>query len=69
MIDIVLVVTNSADEVRYVPDLEAVGYRLQFREPDWYEHRFLHDHNPDVQAHEFSVGCPELERMLLFPDR
>jgi GrpB-like predicted nucleotidyltransferase (UPF0157 family) len=69
VIDIVLVVTNSADETGYVPDLEAAGYVLQFREPDWYEHRFLHDHNPDVQVHVFTVGSPEVERMLLFRDR
>jgi GrpB-like predicted nucleotidyltransferase (UPF0157 family) len=68
VIDIVLVVTNSADETAYVPDLEAAGYALQFREPHWYEHRFLRDHNPDVQVHVFTVGSPEVERMLLFRD-
>ena len=69
VIDIVLVVTDSAYEAGYVPDLEAAGYALQFREPDWYEHRFLRDHDPDVQIHVFSVGSPEVERMLLFRDR
>jgi GrpB-like predicted nucleotidyltransferase (UPF0157 family) len=69
VIDIVLVVTNSADEAGYLPDLEAAGYVLQFREPDWYEHRFLRDHDPDVQVHVFSIECPEVERMLLFRDR
>jgi GrpB-like predicted nucleotidyltransferase (UPF0157 family) len=68
VIDIVLVVTNSADETAYVPDLEAAGYALQFREPHWYEHRFLRDHNPDVQVHVFTVDSPEVERMLLFRD-
>jgi GrpB-like predicted nucleotidyltransferase (UPF0157 family) len=68
-IDIVLVVIDSADEAGYLPHLGAAGYALQFREPDWYEHRFLHDHDPDVQVHVFSVGCPEVERMLLFRDR
>ncbi len=56
VIDIVLVVSDSADEAGYVPDLEAAGYALQFREPDWYEHRFLRDHDPDVQLHVFTVG-------------
>ena len=69
VIDIVLVVSNSADETEYLPDLAAAGYVLQFREPDWYEHRFLHDHNPEVQVHVFTVGSPEVERMLLFRDR
>src|SRR5688572_9792667 len=40
-IDMLLVVANSADEPAYVPDLEAAGYRLQVREPDWYEHRMF----------------------------
>ena len=68
-IDIVLCVIDSADEAGYVPDLEAAGYTLQFREPDWYEHRFLRDHDPDVQVHVFTVGSPEVARMLLFRDR
>jgi GrpB-like predicted nucleotidyltransferase (UPF0157 family) len=69
VIDIVLVVADSADEAGYLPDLETAGYVLQFREPDWHEHRFLRDHDPDVQVHVFSVGSPEVERMLLFRDR
>jgi len=69
VIDIVLVVTDSADEAGYVPDLEAAGYEFQFREPEGYEHRFLRDHHPAVQVHVFSAGCPEVERMRLFRDR
>ena len=69
VIDIVLVVTDSADEAGYLTDLEAAGFVLQFREPDWHEHRFLRDHDPDVQVHVFSVGSPEVERMLMFRDR
>jgi GrpB-like predicted nucleotidyltransferase (UPF0157 family) len=69
VIDIVLTVRDAADEAAYLPDLEAAGYRLQFREPDWYEHRFLRDRNPDVQIHVFTVGSPEVARMLGFRDR
>ncbi len=69
VIDIVLVVADSADEAGYVPDLETAGFTLQHREPEWYEHRFLSDRNPAVQIHVFSVGSPEVERMLLFRDR
>jgi GrpB-like predicted nucleotidyltransferase (UPF0157 family) len=68
VIDILLVVLDSADEAGYLPDLEAAGYRLQFREPEWYEHRFLRDFDPAVQVHVFSVGAVEVERMLLFRD-
>ena len=69
VIDIVLTVRDSADEAAYVPDLEAVGYVLQFREPDWYEHRFLRDRDPDVQIHVFPADCLEVDRMLAFRDR
>lgn len=69
VIDIVLTVADSSDEAGYLPDLEAAGYALQFREPDWYEHRFLRDHDPDVQVHVFTDGSSEVERMLLFRDR
>ena len=36
-IDMLLVVPNSADEPAYVPPLEAAGYVLRIREPDWHE--------------------------------
>jgi GrpB-like predicted nucleotidyltransferase (UPF0157 family) len=39
IIDIVLVVADSADEQAYVPPLEAAGYVLRIREPEWFEHR------------------------------
>jgi GrpB-like predicted nucleotidyltransferase (UPF0157 family) len=41
LIDIVLVVVDSADDTAYVPLLEAAGYRLHVREVDWYEHRMF----------------------------
>lgn len=68
VIDIILVVADSADEISYVADLEAAGYLLRFREPDWHQHRFLVD-PPAVQIHVFSVGSTEVERMLLFRNR
>jgi GrpB-like predicted nucleotidyltransferase (UPF0157 family) len=66
IIDIVLVVRDSADEAAYVPALEAAGYALRIREPDWHEHRLLKD--TSVNVHVFSEGCVEIERMLLFRD-
>ena len=69
VIDIVLVVADSANESSYLPDLETAGYELQFREPDLDEHRLLRDHNPDVQVHVFTAGNPEVERMLVFRNR
>jgi GrpB-like predicted nucleotidyltransferase (UPF0157 family) len=69
IIDVVLVVAESADETAYVPALEAVGYVLRIREPDWFEHRLLKGPDTSVNVHVFSSGCPEIERMLLFRDR
>ncbi len=69
IIDIVLTVDDSSAEADYLPDLEAMGFVLQFREPDWHEHRFLRDHDPHVHVHVFSGGCVEVDRMLLFRDR
>jgi GrpB-like predicted nucleotidyltransferase (UPF0157 family) len=65
-IDMLLVVPNSADESTYVPALEAAGYVLAIREPDWYEHRVFKGPDMDINLHVFSPGCPEIDRMLLF---
>lgn len=64
-IDMLLVVANVADEPAYVPDLEAVGYVLRIREPEWYEHRVFKGPHTDINLHVFSEGCPEIDRMLL----
>ncbi len=68
IIDMLLVVADSADEGAYVPDLEAAGYPLRIREADWYEHRMFKGPDTDVNLHVFSWGCPEIDRMLLFRD-
>ena len=67
-IDVLLVVVDSADEAAYVPPLEAAGYVLRIREPDWYEHRVFKGPDMDINLHVFSAGCSEIERMLLFRD-
>jgi GrpB-like predicted nucleotidyltransferase (UPF0157 family) len=68
IIDMVLAVADSSDELSYVKPLEEKGYTLRIREPDWYEHRLLTP--PDVQGnlHVFSAECEEIEQMLLFRD-
>ena len=68
VIDIVLVVTDSADETAYVPMLGAAGYRLHVREADWYEHRMFKGPDTDINLHTFSASCPEIDRMLTFRD-
>jgi GrpB-like predicted nucleotidyltransferase (UPF0157 family) len=65
-IDMVLALANSADEPSYVPSLEAAGYVLQVREPNWYEHRLFKGPDTDINLHVFTIGCEEIDRMLLF---
>jgi GrpB-like predicted nucleotidyltransferase (UPF0157 family) len=67
-IDILLAVADSSNEPAYVPALEAAGYVLRIREPNWYEHRVFKGPGTDVNLHVFSAGCPEIARMLLFRD-
>jgi len=68
VIDILLVVADSADEDSYAPALAAVDYALRIREPDWHEHRMFKGVDPEVNLHVFSAGCPEIDRILLFRD-
>ena len=68
ILDIVLVVTDSAQEAKYAADLEKIGYRLRIREPGWYEHRMFQGPEESVNLHIFSAGCPEVDRMLAFRD-
>jgi GrpB-like predicted nucleotidyltransferase (UPF0157 family) len=68
IIDVLLAVPDSANEDDYVPALEAEGYELRIREPDWYEHRVLKKPGPNVNLHVFSAGCVEIDRMLAFRD-
>ena len=69
IVDILLVVADSADEPAYLPPLESAGFVLRIREPDWYEHRMFRLPDKSVQVHVFSAGCVEIERMLAFRDR
>lgn len=68
IVDMVLVVSDSADEDSYVPALEAVGYVLRIREPDWFEHRLFKGPDTNVNLHTFSEGCEEVDRMVAFRD-
>jgi GrpB-like predicted nucleotidyltransferase (UPF0157 family) len=68
IIDMVLAVPDSAHEPEYVRDLQAAGYTLRIREPDWYEHRVFKGPDTNINLHTFSAGCPEIDRMLRFRD-
>jgi GrpB-like predicted nucleotidyltransferase (UPF0157 family) len=69
IIDILLIVPDSADEPAWLPDLEAAGYALVIREPDWHQHRCLKGPDTNVNLHVYSPGCPEIDRYLLLRDR
>lgn len=68
IIDIVLEVADSTEEDTYVSPLQAAGYRLHRREPDWHDHRLFKGPDTAVNLHVFSSGCPEIDRMLAFRD-
>ena len=67
IIDILLVVRDSADEPSFVPALTAVGYRLVIREPDWLEHRLFKCPDTDINLHVFTASADEVDRMLRIP--
>jgi GrpB-like predicted nucleotidyltransferase (UPF0157 family) len=67
-IDILLVVPDSSDEATYARELEAAGYILTIREPDWHEHRVFKGPDTEVNLHVFSPGTVEIERMVGFRD-
>lgn len=68
IIDIDLSVADSADERSYLPLLEAAGYQLIIREPDWQQHRMLKGPGTDINLHVWTLGSIEAQRHLLFRD-
>jgi len=68
IIDVLLVVSDSADGEAYVPALEAAGYVLRVREPEWFEHRMFQGPDTEINLHVLSSGCAEIDRILIFRD-
>jgi GrpB-like predicted nucleotidyltransferase (UPF0157 family) len=68
IIDMTLIVPDSSDEAAYVARLEAAGYQLRIREPQWHEHRLLLGPDTAAHLHVFSTGSVELDRMVGFRD-
>jgi GrpB-like predicted nucleotidyltransferase (UPF0157 family) len=68
IIDIDLLIEDTADESRYVPALQTLGYRLVLREPWWYGHRMLVSPAEDVHLHIWPREAPEPIRHRLFRD-
>jgi GrpB-like predicted nucleotidyltransferase (UPF0157 family) len=69
IIDLVLEVPDASDEASYLPAMQAAGYRLLLREPDWFQHRLFKGSDTQINLHVFSAGCPETDRMVRFRDR
>ena len=68
IVDIVLEVPASAAESAYLPEMEAAGYVLRIREPEWFQHRILKSPDTNINLHVFTAGCSEVDRMVLFRD-
>jgi GrpB-like predicted nucleotidyltransferase (UPF0157 family) len=68
IIDMVLAVRDVTDESLYVPALEARGFVLKVREPDWFEHRLLKPPDGGANLHVLSAGCIEIQRMIVLRD-
>ena len=68
VIDMVLAVSDSADEPSYVPALKSQGFVLRVREPDWFKHRLFTCPDIDGNLHVFTFGCEEIQRMLVLRD-
>ena len=68
IIDIDLLIEDTAQETRYIPALERVGYRLVLREPWWHGHRMLVSPEEDVHLHVWPQTAPEPIRHKLFRD-
>ena len=68
IIDLILAVADSADEPAYVPAMESAGYVLHIREPEWNQHRLFKGPDTDINLHVYSLGCPEIDKMLTFRD-
>lgn len=72
IIDVLLQVPDTADEPTYVPALEAAGYPLRIREPQWLEHRCFQVRGGahDVNLHVYSprYAEEEIRRVLAFRD-
>jgi len=68
VIDIDLTVADPARERDYVPALEAIGFRLVFREPCWHGHRLLEADEPRCNLHVFGFDSPEPIKHRIFRD-
>lgn len=67
-IDMVLGVADAADEDAYVPQLDAAGFVLRIRQPDWNEHRAFKSERMNINLHVWNADSPEIDRHIAFRD-
>ncbi|HEU4671650.1 MAG TPA: GrpB family protein [Candidatus Limnocylindrales bacterium] len=68
VIDVLLVVPDSANEPAYASDLEREGYVLREREPEAAEHRLFSGPDGATSVHVYSTGAAPIEQMLQLRD-
>jgi GrpB-like predicted nucleotidyltransferase (UPF0157 family) len=68
VIDVDLTVADAADEASYLRPLEAAGFVLVIREPEWEEHRALTWDVIRTNLHVFPAGSVEPQRHIAFRD-
>lgn len=68
IIDIDVLLEDTAEESRFIPLLEGLGYRLVLREPWWFGHRLLVNAEEDVHLHVWPRDAAEPVRHRLFRD-
>jgi GrpB-like predicted nucleotidyltransferase (UPF0157 family) len=68
IIDVDLLIEDTAAESGYLPALAELGYTLVLREPWWYGHRMLVDDAEDVHLHVWPRNAPEPVRHRLLRD-
>ena len=66
IIDVDLIVADSGDEPAWLLDLEAAGFVLAIREPEWEQHRVVKYFDPNANVHVFPPDAVEPQRHLVF---
>ncbi|WP_244928385.1 GrpB family protein [Nocardioides sp. W7] len=66
-IDVDLTVADTEREADYLPALEAAGFVLRVREPEW-QHRVFRMTRPLTTLHVWSPGAQEPQRHVAFRD-
>lgn len=67
-IDMVRGVADAANEDAYAPELDAAGFVLRIRQPEWNEHRVFKSERVNINLHVWSADSSEIARHINFRD-